>query len=176
MITLTPQEKRNMKLRQAYKALLASPDNHKHFTLTFTDGTPDKTALDAISHVIRCVNKALFGRNYKQLEHYVNGFCVKERSANHTLHFHCIFRFSKRGLKMEHSERLFPILNHAIHTLTNLNEHSPKPITGHRGWSLQNYYHDRLEDYVLKGIRKCEDGNLITDHIGLLAKNGVIFN
>ena len=175
MIEFNQKEKHNINTLQAYKGLLTSPNNHCHFTLTFRDGAPDRITEKAMNHILSYLNRSLFGRKYKKKKQFVSGFCVRERCANHTMHFHNIFKLSDNGLQVSQSDRLRPLLSAGIKTINNLNEITPKPITGQRGWTLQSYYPKDLENYLLKKIRACKHTHLVTDDIGLLSMNGVIF-
>ena len=163
--------------REAYTKWIARKQKTYFLTITFVDGTSDKLATDSFNHIIHRLNKKVHGPRYQKHHRHIEGFVVRERQDNGTLHFHCLlyedsFELPKRDQMLSKIKDIWPRI---------INPNKPnKKLVDLKGCDFQSYYDSEkpqhLEWYITKtlGRRKYIPTEL-NDNVALLGVDNALF-
>lgn len=151
-------------VRDAYAQLLEHPDNKYHLTINFKDGYSDNFYHEALNHLIRVLNKKLFGARYMDRGLFLKGFVVRERGESGYLHFHIVIT-DLRGVLSQAKIPFRSACCRSVHKVygrhfrlfEKQNEDvRASRLIGKNSWVLQEYYksivEDGLEGYLTKTL------------------------
>ena len=163
--------------RKAYTEWVASHDNKYFQTWTYQEGTSDRLVGTTFTEGMHRINQKVHGRRYCKRNRFIEGFVIRERQKNGTLHHHCLLHENK--FKLPDFEEM-----RSIFLNTCLKLHVPgkpnKKLISLQGCDFQPYYNsdgsNKLEWYITKTLgsrNRIPEG--LHDNLAPLSVEGALF-
>lgn len=167
-LTLNRNNKNHSKtiLHSNYQTFLKDHIYSYFVTVTFRYDPNIVTANIYLNNLLHYVNSVYFGKNYKNIGKYINGFVAYEYHKSGSVHFHMLIE--RNPCFDYHSDK--HIEDVLYDKSKKVLSQSNYPVFSNKSFDVKDVYSDNIVDYAIK-----EGYQLNYDNISFLSKDGIIF-
>jgi hypothetical protein len=164
-------------IRARYTESMSCEPTKYYLTITYPDGTPYSGAEESIKAFFHFLNQKVYFKRYTSVSDcFIQGFVIRERAENGTLHYHSLI--SDKDNRIPDLDTFKILIDICLKKL-RASDTSDMLITAVEGWELQECPEGE-EDILVSDVLLCIDESNMTaqeayDSVGLLGKGCIEF-
>jgi hypothetical protein len=164
-------------IRELYAVSMSYEPTKYYLTITYPDGTPYSGAEESIKAFFHFLNQKVYFKRYTSVSDcFIQGFVIRERAGNGTLHYHSLISDKDNRIPDLVS---FKILIDIYLKKPRTSDTSDMLLTAVEDWELQECSDGGDDDLVCHVLWCIDESNMtaqeVHDSVGVLGKGCIEF-